>query len=216
MNDFTSTSLKKLFPAAIERKYPAGQIVIYDGDHPDHVFFILSGTIKFYDIDSEGNEKILHIGGASSLFPLFYTFESKPKVDGFYTTLQRSNFLLIPIKDFRERVQTDAMFASSMLAWLAGQMDHTLLRLKSMERSSARHKLLHALAYLAENNSTILLRPGWRKVNFPLSQQTLAELAGLTRETVNATLRELEKERLIRIPKKMTLEINLRKLNTIV
>ena len=215
MNGFTSTSLKSAFPNAIERKYQAGQIVIYDGDKPDHVFFVLNGTVKFYDIDNEGNEKILHIGGPGSLFPLFYSFESKPQVDGFYATLRRSDFLLIPIVDFRERLQTDSDFSFKMLAWLAQEMDHTVLRLKSMERSSARHKLLESLLYLNEENTVKMMRPGWTKVNFPISQQTLADLAGLTRETVNAVLQELDKERFIRIPKKMTLEINARKLKNL-
>lgn len=213
MKGFTHTALLEAFPSATERVYEPGQIVIYNGDKPNHVLFIISGAVKFYDIDPDGNEKILHIGGPHSFFPLFYSFDGKPQVDAFYTTLQKSRFLLIPLKDFRERLATDAAFTSRMLEWYAEEMDHVVLRLKSLERSNARQKLLQALAYLCEQHSVVRpLRTNWFRVNFPLTQQTLAELTGLTRETVNATLKEIEELNLVHVPKKTVLEINKKKL----
>lgn len=209
MSDFTVSSLQKLFPTSVERIYDAGQIVIYNGDRPRHVMYVISGAVKFYDIDSDGNEKILHIGGPKSFFPLFYSFDGKPHVDAFYTTLQKSQILLIPLKEFTERLNTDAKFTSQMLRWYAGEMDHVVLRLKSLERSTAKQKLLQALIYLSEQHT--ILRPlssTWCRVNFPVSQQTLAELTGLTRETVNTVLKEIDSDGVIRVPKKTTLEIN--------
>jgi len=202
-----------MFPTAVERAYKSGQIVIYNGDRPGHVMFIISGAVKFYDIDDEGNEKILHIGGPQSFFPLFYSFDGKPQIDAFYTTLQKSRLLLIPLKEFTHRLKTDATFTSQVLSWYAQEMDHVVLRLKSLERSSARQKVLQALAYLYEQHSVARpLNATWYRISFPISQQTLAELTGLTRETVNTVLKEIDKEGIVKTPKKMTLEINRRKL----
>lgn len=213
VSDFTLPVLRKLFPTAVERVYQSGQIVIYNGDRPRHVMFIISGAVKFYDIDVDGNEKILHIGGQRSFFPLFYSFDGKPQVEAFYTTLQKSRLLLIPLAEFKKRLETDATFTSQMLAWYAEEMDHVVLRLKSLERSSAKEKVLQALAYLYEQHSVMRpLNAAWSRVSFPLSQQTLAELTGLTRETVNSVLKEIDKEGVVRTPKKMTFEINRRKL----
>lgn len=178
--------------------------------------FVVSGAVKFHDSDPDGNEKIMHIGGPESFFPLFYSFDGKPQVDAFYTTLQKSRILLIPLKEFTNHLKSDAAFAYRLLTWYAGEMDHVVLRLKSLEKSSARDKLLHALAYLCERHSTVRpLRSAWFRVSFPLTQQTLAELTGLTRETVNATLKDIEKLGVIHVPRKMTLEINKRKLKAV-
>jgi CRP-like cAMP-binding protein len=213
VTSFTLTTLLDLFPAATDRIYNSGQIVVYHGDKPDHVMFIISGAVKFYDIDSDGNEKILHIGGAQSFFPLFYSFDHKPEVEGFYSTLQKTRLLFIPLKDFQNRLETDAMFTKQMLAWYAHEMDHVVLRLKSLERSNAKQKLLQALAYLCEQHAVVRpLRSNWYRVSFPLTQQTIAELTGLTRETVNAAFKEIEGLNLVNIPKKTTLEINKKKL----
>lgn len=210
MSGFTAKTISRLFPAATERTYDSGQLIIYNGDKPVHVAFLISGAYKFHDTDLDGNEKILHIGGPQSFFPLFYSFEDKAQVDGFYTTLAKCRFLYIPLADFREKLKTDPEFTYRILSWYAQEMDHIVLRLKSLEKSTAKHKLLQALAYLLDQHSVVRRtgRSTWFRITFEISQQTLASMTGLTRETVNATLKELEKINIVRTPKKMALEIN--------
>ena len=49
---------------------------------------------------------------------------------------------------------------------------------------------------------------GWYRVRFPLSQQTLADLTGLTRETVNIALKDIEPLEVMRTPRKLVVEIH--------
>lgn len=207
VNNFTPSDVKRMFPDAKERTYSAGQIVIYHGDTPNHVMFIKHGAIKFYDTDSDGNEKIMHIGGEGSIFPLFYSFEDKPSVDAFYATIVPTEVILVPLTEFQNRLKTDAAYAFRTLRWYATEMDHIVLRLKSMEKSSAKQKILQALYYLCLQHATQNhSRKQWYRINFPLTQQTLADMTGLTRETVNVTLKDPELYKLVRI-KRQVVEI---------
>lgn len=200
MNNFTPSEVKKHFPHAVERTYSAGQIVIYHGDAPNHVMFIVSGAVKFYDTDDDGNEKIMHIGGEASIFPLFYSFEDKESVDAFYATIAETKVLLVPLADFQNKLKTSADYAFRTLRWYAEEMDHIVLRLKSMEKSSAKQKVLQAFHYLSTQHATrSSTQSKWYRINFALTQQTLADLTGLTRETVNITLKDPEVLRLVRI-----------------
>lgn len=207
MNTLTITEVKRLFPNTIERKYGPGQIIIYDGDAPSHVMMIESGAVKFYDTDDEGNEKIMHIGGEGSLFPLFYSFEDKNSVDAFYASLTETKVLLIPLSDFQEKLRTSVDYTFQILQWYAAEMDHIILRLKSMEKSSAKQKVLQSFYYLAAQHATPGRNGKWYRVTFPLTQQTIADLAGLTRETVNVTLKDAEIAKLIRY-RRQTFEID--------
>ena len=141
------------FPHAVERTYSHGQIIVYYGDAPRHVMFIKSGAVKLYDTDSEGNEKIMHIGGEGSIFPLFYSFEDKISVDAFYASLTKTELLLVPITDFQRKLKTDAPYAFEILRWYASELDHSMLRLKSMEKSNAKQKIAQALTYLCEQHA---------------------------------------------------------------
>ena len=207
VNRFTASSVIKLFPNATTRVYKAGQVVIYHGDKPNHVMFIKSGIIKFYDTDPDGNEKILHIGGEGSLFPLFYSFEDKESIDAFYATLTRTEVIMVPLTDFQHQLQTSVDYAYKVLRWYAEEMDHIVLRLKSMEKSSAKQRIIQAFYYLCVEHSRKTVRSSWSRINFLLTQQTLADMTGLTRETVNITLKDPEIGKVIRT-KKQVYEVN--------
>lgn len=213
MNIFTPSEVLRHFPDAMQRTYAAGQIIIYDGDQPTQVVFVKSGAIKFFDIDSDGNEKILHIGGTGSIAPLFYSFEDKPAVDAYYSTITKTDVLLVPLTVFREKLRTSARFAASTLRWYATEMDHIVSRLKSMEKSTAKHKIFQALYYLGDQHATQDKTGEWYRIDFPVSQQTLANLTGLTRETVNITLNDPANAKFVRTRRGQRLEVNLAAIN---
>lgn len=215
VNIFTPSEVKKDFPHAIERTYTAGQIIFYHGDSPNQVMFIKSGAVKFFDTDFDGNEKILHIGGEGSIFPLFYSFEDKESIDAFYATVAETKVLIVPLADFQAKLKTSAEYSFKTLRWYAEEMDHIVLRLKSMEKSSAKQKILQALYYLSGQHATMnAKKPTWYRINFPLTQQTIADMTGLTRETVNITLKDPEVLKLVRM-KQQIFEIHRAKVGEI-
>lgn len=199
----------------MSRTYGPGQIIIYDGDAPNLVRFIKSGAVKFYDTDSDGREKIMHIGGEGSIFPLFYSFEGKDKVSGFYATISETEVLAVPLDDFQNELKISSEYAFRTLRWYAEEMDHIVLRLKSMEKSSAKQKILQALYYLSGQHATQKSpRTKWYQINFPLTQQTIADMTGLTRETVNITLKDSELLKVVR-NKRQLFEIDYEKVKDI-
>lgn len=214
VNIFTTASVKRLFPGAIERTYEAGQVVIYQGDKPNHVMFVKSGAVKFYDTDADGNDKILHIGGEGSIFPLFYSFEGKDSIDAFYATITKTEVLMVPLVDFRNQLKTSVDYTFRVLRWYAEEMDHIVLRLKSMEKTSAKQRILQAFYYLCGEHSTHRVQSKWCKINFPLTQQIIADLTGLTRETVNVALKDREIQRVIRV-KRQTYEVDEKKVKSL-
>src|SRR5665213_3288872 len=87
MANLTVESVNELFPRASVRRYDKNQIICYNGDSPQHIFFVLKGYVRYYDIDEEGNEKILHINGPQNIFPMLYAFGVTDEVTGFYGTI---------------------------------------------------------------------------------------------------------------------------------
>mgnify|MGYP004417317975 CR=1 FL=1 len=209
MGLFALNEIQQLFPGATTRTYTRGQVIMYGGDQPNHVMYVKSGAYKFYDIDRQGNEKILFIDGSGSIFPLFYTFEDKSYVSEFYASLSRLVLVMIPLDEFRQEITKNSVLSARILKWHVGQMDQVVNRLKSLEKSTARHKVLEALLYLSNQRSVVHSLPNdWYRVTFPLSQQTLADFTGLTRETVNASMKAIERLGVVRVPQKLVLEIN--------
>lgn len=152
---------------------------------------------------------------AKAVSPLFYSFEDKEAVDAFYGALCKTEVLLVPLEDFRHKLRTSADYAYHTLRWYAEEMDHIVLRLKSLEKSTAKQKILRALHYLGDQHPTKETRAkAWRRISFPLTQQILADLTGLTRETVNAVLNESEFSAYYRSTKRQRFEVQLSKVAT--
>jgi CRP/FNR family transcriptional regulator, cyclic AMP receptor protein len=206
VGNFTPFPIKKIFANSTTRKYDSGQIVVYQGDKPMHAMFIKSGCVKYYDIDENGDEKIIHILGPKSFIPLFYFFaHGQKEVDSFYSTLTETELELIPANEFIKKLKNDFEF-SNMIAMYVVQ------RIKSLTKNDARQKVIETLNYLVIKHSSSTLR-GWNKVNFPLTQQTLANLTNLSRETVNSVIKDLEKEKVVRSPHQAQIEIKKSRLN---
>lgn len=196
MKNLTEQSIRELFPAGGVRRYARNQIICYQGDKPQHVFFILKGHIKYYDIDENGNEKILHIIGPQNIFPMLYAFKVSPETGAFYATIDTVELITIPLQDFHKVIETNIQFSNTLTRWFLTEIEQLVFRINSFEKTDSRLKILHAIKYLAINYGEPAKT--WRRINFTVTQQFLADFTGLTRETVSTTMNELEKDSIIR------------------
>lgn len=203
----TLKEVKDLFPNASEREYPAGQIIVYQGDEPSHVFYVTEGAIKYYDIDQNGNEKILHVVGENGFFPMFYALGTYTEIQAFYSSLGPVKLLMIPMDDFKSRVASDAQLSNLILQWFVHEAQYMIARIKSLEKSEARIKVSEALLYLAARHAK-QKRKGWYSIKFPLSQQFLADLTGLSRETVSMALKDIDSTKAVCYPKQLSVEVH--------
>lgn len=213
MQKLTVESIRQLFPAAIVRRYKKNQIVCYQGDRPSNIYFVLSGHIRYYDIDDDGNEKILHINGPQNIFPMLYAFGISEEINAFYATIDEAELLAIPLSDFKKVAESDIKFANSLTRWFLTEIEQLSYRINSFEKTDARNKILFALKYLATNYGSST--NGWQKLGFPVTQQFIADFTGLARETVSTTMGELERDKVIKTGKQKIIEISRKELAAI-
>ena len=199
MKKLTFESFRERFPEARIRRYDKNQIICYDGDQPHYIFFVVKGHIKYYDINDDGHEKILHIIGPQNVFPMLYAFEVSPEINNFYASVDNVEVLAVPLDKFQKVIQTDALFCRDLTKWFLTEIEQLVQRIGSFEKTDSRSKILHALKYLAINYGQ--LDGDWDKLNFAATQQFLADFTGLTRETVSNCLHELEKDATIKTAK---------------
>jgi len=67
-SDLEPEELKEVSNIYIPRKYKKGQIIFFEGDPGEAVYFVKEGKIKIYKSDPEGREYILHIFGPGNIF----------------------------------------------------------------------------------------------------------------------------------------------------
>ena len=207
MKSLTSTPLDTLLAHAKVRHYPKGQIILYEGENPMDAFVIKSGAVKIYDIDEDGNEKILHIFKAPGIFPVIFLFGSARQTNTFYTTVSDSELYVLSRAEFEQRLKTDTELSNYCMRWFADEVYEIMQRMSSLEKTSTRKKLIATLSYLCRQHADEQ-KNGWMRVTFPVSHQLLADMIGVTRESTTMVMKDLQKSKIIRSPKLGVLDIN--------
>ncbi len=189
------------------KHYPKGQIIFYQGDTPDDVAILSDGYVKVYDIDDQGNEKILHIVNIGALVPFSFFSGGHRSIQWFYSALTDCDVYIISMKRLEQEFKNNNELAFFMMNWFSLEVHELLIRLSSLGKSNAKMKVCAALTFLMTHNAKS--RPsGWRRVNFPVNHQLLADMTGVTRESVATIMKDLTNRKYVRNPRQTILEIN--------
>lgn len=162
-----------------------------------------------HDIDNEGNRKILYIFGPPSLFPMVSFIGNDVQSSWFYTSLTDVTAYMISYDTFKEKLQESDGYHvyNGLLKQSLKEVHELLLHITDHVKTDSIEKITSILLFLLEHHTRSTSR-AWRLVNFPVSHQLLADMTGLTRETVTLTMKELIKKKFARYPVKGRLELN--------
>jgi CRP/FNR family cyclic AMP-dependent transcriptional regulator len=204
-------SLKEILKDSRVKHFPRGQIIIFEGDKPIDVYLIKSGVIKLHDIDSKGNEKILHLLKEPSLAPLaFYSGEDSVAM-WFYTALTDCELYVLDRKELGRTMEQRSEISKYFMQQYSNDVHEVFVRLSSLGKSDANYKIKVVLRFLLVCHG-VKRRSGWWRIPFAVNHQLLSDMAGITRESTAIVMKNLEVKGFIRNPRQTILELNREKL----
>lgn len=213
MEYFKNTVLEPLLKQAPVRTYVKGQIIMHADDRLLDVFVTQSGAVTMQDTD-HGAQKILYIFGPNTLFPMTSFAEEEVSVNWSYAALTKVEVWVLSYAEVRRHLEGQEQLAYNLfLQQLLNEVHELLVRLSNMTKTDSRQKLIATLKFLGKCH-TGASRRQWQRVTFPVTHQLLADMTGLTRETVTVVMKQLQEEGLVRAPALATLELNVTKLST--
>lgn len=157
------------------------------------VFYVATGHIKVYDITAQGIEKLILILGPGDVFPLLWTFRGVSSLHYFYESLDDVVLKVIPCEDFIKAVKENHRITLNMLQYFVDTTKDLMSRIECIEASGAKRKTAQVIMYLALAHGTKATKNSY-KVALPITHQSIANMAGITRETASLQLKELENE----------------------
>lgn len=205
-------ALKEICRGLRSKHFPRGQIMLYQDDAPQDLFILQAGTVKVYDIDDEGNEKILHLFNPPAVMPFdFFGHGNSKYIKWFYAALTDCDVYTLPSDRLTEQIDQNGELATYLTDWFSAEANELLVRLSSLGKTTAGDKVAAALKFLSVRHAN-QRRSGWRRVAFPVNQQLLADMTGVTRESTALIMKGFRDRQVVRYPRQTILEINPRKL----
>jgi len=189
---------ENLFKEYASRRVPKNRPLLYQGEIPTMAFYIRSGVVKIYNITGGGEERIVGYEGPGSLMPAEWLFNRSKVSLYYYDAFTNCEVIRIDKEKLRQALDKKPELASIILERTLSMYIGSTIHLHALQQSWARQKILYLLQYL-------VLRFGKKKdsknqqVDLRLTHQEVANLVGLTRETVSTELSKLIKEGVLKM-----------------
>jgi CRP-like cAMP-binding protein len=179
-------SIRKL---VFEKTADRGEMVLFEGESAENLYFVASGAVKVFKTSAEGKEQILSIVRPGESFNDVPIFDGGPNPASARTM---GPVLLYGIKkrDMEAILRKHPQIALNVIKVLARRVRHLV---SLVEDLSFRHVISRVAKILFEHIGGEMGR-GPR-----LTQQEMAAMAGTAREVVGRSLKALEEEGAIKL-----------------
>lgn len=177
--------------------YPAKTVLFPQGSRPQHIFFILSGTVKLvHSINGLGATAIgLRLSG--SLIGATAALTSTKHSVG-AETVSSTHAHHFDVQEFRELIDRDLRFSSFVSRVLCREVTEGVQQLTGLLSFTAKSRLQFLLLELARGQQKGPECAGPTKVALPIRLRDVADLIGITPEHLSRLLTQLEHEGLFR------------------
>jgi len=191
--------LAMLLLAGSRKHLEAKDVVFNRGEAGSKIYFIMDGGVKVSTLSHEGQEIIFDVLVTGDFFGEMSLFDDKPRT-GTVTTLVPTTLFTLGKTEFLGSLEKSPAISIRLIRTLVGRlrmMDSFIEDVIFLDAAERIAKRVIALARMFG-------RPGEGdeiRIDLRVSQQELANLVGITRESVNKQFREWEKSGVIAVDK---------------
>ena len=179
----------------------AKECLIWEGDHADAVFKVLSGTLCIYSLMSDGRRQVSRFCRAGQYLGLtaadVYPYNAEVVSDVELVRIRR--------RDFEEEVERDPVLQKFMLAQITEELRTAQRQLVLLGRKSAIEKVA---SFLLEFGYSAELGTENPRIAIPMTRVDIADHLGLTHETVCRAFAQMRKEGIISVPDPHLIEVH--------
>lgn len=173
-------------------EYEKGEVIAKQGSFASHIVFLCDGLLKVY-YESKKVKLILKIVGPGSLVGLTSLTGEKQVFNYTASAYVDSVAKLIPVNVFNEMIENNGQFASKIISILSENTNQINGRFFCLTHRQSYGKLADILLCLAGN----IFKN--QRFELLLTRKELAELAGMSTESVIRMLKKFQDDNLIEI-----------------
>jgi CRP/FNR family transcriptional regulator, polysaccharide utilization system transcription regulator len=176
------------------RQFKRKDTIYYEGEHPNHLYFIVKGKVKGWRMNEDAKELITDLykqGDFLGYLPLIGNMPYSETA----TALEDTEVAMIPKDDFLELFHRDRDVAYRFIKMLASNVQEKEEKLLSLAYSSVRARVAEALLHLRDRYQ----EKGTGPFSISISRDDLAGMVGTATESLIRTLSEFKNEHLLEI-----------------
>lgn len=170
--------------------------VLYQGEIPKAVYIIKKGTVRAYNILENGEERTIEFLSEGDIVAANWVFGNSNSTLYYYDAFTDVTLIQISKESFELCLNKDPEFNKHVISVLTRRYSASTMHANALLQTYAGSKIAQGLQFLILSSGQKLPN-GKYKINVRLTQQDLADLVGVTRETAALELIKFKRKKII-------------------
>jgi CRP/FNR family transcriptional regulator, cyclic AMP receptor protein len=172
----------------IEKQFKKNQVILYEDDTLNYLYFIYSGKVKVIQLSAEGQERIVAIRKRGEFFGEMAILDGMT-APATVVAMEETSVGFISARDFQNHLLQNRKVLVEIISMLCSRLREAWLMLKVLSFAGAEQRIKVVLKNagdqfgVKDQRGTI--------INLKLRHKDIAELATTARETVTRSLKRL-------------------------
>ncbi len=204
--------IAKLAKITSHKEYAKSELIFGPYNKEEQIFVIREGEVEIYQLSPEGKKVIIDILVPGNIFgnSSFY-YDGETNLNDFAMARSRVVLCIFRKSDFMDTLKAMPELALNLIGEISRKLNEADSRIRDLALSDATSRLIGELMRFGkkigtETNDQIVL-------GTKLTHEELAELTGVTRETVTRVLKKLRKSKVVDLDQSRHFIINKRKVD---
>ncbi len=189
-------SLDKFLEHCHRRHYPQKSVIIYAGDEPDVLYYIIDGSVSVLIEDEDGHEIVLAYLNKGDFFGEMGLFDTQPNRSAWVRSRTACEVAEISYAKFRQLYQehSDVLFA--ITSQMATRLRTTSRKVSDLAFMDVTGRVARTLLDLCKQPDAMTHPDG---MQIRITRQEIGRIVGCSREMVGRVLKSMEEQGLISV-----------------
>jgi CRP/FNR family cyclic AMP-dependent transcriptional regulator len=204
-SSLTDEELHQISDKLIVRRFKKNEIILQEEDTNEYMYIILDGKVKVAQTTEDGKEILLAMHHSGEFFGEMSLIDGKTSPATVVAT-EDSIAAIISKRDFYSLIKAQGKVLDSLLLILCSRHREAWEKIQMLNYNNASQRVKILFLMLSDKYGE--KTPEGVKLNIKLTHQEIAEMTGLTRETVTRVIDKWQKDGGINVLKNKLIHLN--------
>ena len=189
-----NVSIDRFLEHCHRRRYPAKSVIIYAGDQPDVLYYIVSGSVTVLIEDEDGHEIVLAYLNPGDFFGEMGLFGEDSNRSAWVRTRTQCELAEISYSRYRQVAEEDPGILFALAGQMATRLRNTSRKVSDLAFLDVTGRVARTLLDLCKQPDAMTHPDG---MQIKITRQEIGRIVGCSREMVGRVLKALEEQGLI-------------------
>ena len=195
--------LMELSGSVAQLEYPKDTEILSQGDDIIHIYNVVNGMVKVYQLNSNGDEQIIGF-----LYPGdFFGSHEGGKYDFYTKTIVPSKLCRIPLMDFKKYLANNLPIYEDFYSAVINELKLARTQINILAKKNADDRVIDFFKIISKKQ--VSYGQPESPVTLAMSRSDIANYLGLTTESVSRSLTRLKIKQILRAKSNNLFDINL-------